>query len=248
MGEDRQGRGAQEGRRPLTGRLEAVPHGDGGPRWLPSPVLPGSRFPQKSSVLAPSFPDGTIPGALHIHSTRSDGRGTLDEIAHAAARAGLKFIVITDHGDATRAPDAPVYREGVLCLDAVEISTAGGHYIALDMPKAPYPLGGQARDVVDDVKRLGGFGIAAHPDSPKAGAQLARVVGAVRRHRVRQPGHELAAADRAGVQRPRGAADGLPRAAPVLVSLPPGRVHRRADSTDRHPDAVGRHASGAGAS
>ena len=124
-------------------------------------------FPPKHTLLTPSFPDGTIPGAIHIHSTRSDGRGTLDEIAHAAAAAGLKFIVITDHGDATRAPDAPVYREGVLCLDAVEISTAGGHYIALDMPKAPYPLGGQARDVVDDVTRLGGFGIAAHPDSPK---------------------------------------------------------------------------------
>jgi hypothetical protein len=124
-------------------------------------------FPPKHTVLTPSFPDGTIPGAIHIHSTRSDGRGALDEIAHAAAAAGLKFIVVTDHGDATRAQDAPVYREGVLCLDAVEISTAGGHYVALDMPKAPYPLGGQARDVVDDVARLGGFGIAAHPDSPK---------------------------------------------------------------------------------
>ncbi len=130
-------------------------------------VLAWLTFPPKHTVLTPSFPDGTIPGAIHIHSTRSDGRGTLDEIAHAAAAAGLKFIVVTDHGDATRAPDAPVYREGVLCLDAVEISTAGGHYIALDMPKAPYPLGGQARDVVDDVTRLGGFGIAAHPDSPK---------------------------------------------------------------------------------
>ena len=55
----------------------------------------------------------------------------------------------------------------MLCLDGVEISTNGGHYIALDMPAAPYPLGGEARDVVEDVRRLGGFGIAAHPDSPK---------------------------------------------------------------------------------
>src|SRR2546426_12661666 len=30
------------------------------------------------------------------------------------------------------------------------------------------PICGEARDVVDDVRRLGGFGIAAHPDSPKA--------------------------------------------------------------------------------
>ncbi len=124
-------------------------------------------LPPRHSVLSASFADGTIPGVIHIHSTRSDGRGTLDEIARAAAAAGLKFIVVTDHGDGTRAPDPPVYKDGVLCLDAVEISTAGGHYIALGMTKAPYPLAGEARDVIDDVKRLGGFGIAAHPDSPK---------------------------------------------------------------------------------
>src|SRR2546426_4280648 len=29
------------------------------------------------------------------------------------------------------------------------------------------PICGEARDVVEDVRRLGGFGIAAHPDSPK---------------------------------------------------------------------------------
>jgi hypothetical protein len=59
----------------------------------------------------------------------------------------------------------------VLCLDGVEISTNGGHYIAIDMPASPYPLGGDARDVVEDVQRLGGFGIAAHPDSPKVELQ-----------------------------------------------------------------------------
>jgi PHP domain len=111
--------------------------------------------------------DGTVAGLLHIHTNRSDGLGSPDEVAAAAARAGLKFIVFTDHGDATRTPDPPQYRAGVLCLDGVEISTNGGHYIAIDMPASPYPLGGEAADVVEDVKRLGGFGIAAHPDSPK---------------------------------------------------------------------------------
>jgi hypothetical protein len=124
-------------------------------------------LPPKHSLLTSAFPDGTIPGILHVHSTRSDGRGTVDDIARAAAAAGLRFVVLTDHGDGARAPDPPSYRNGVLCLDAVEISTTGGHYIALDLPKAPYPLGGEARDVADDVKRLGGFGIVAHPDSPK---------------------------------------------------------------------------------
>ena len=40
----------------------------------------------------------------------------------AAARAGLKFVVFTDHGDATRPPNPPTYRSGVLCLDGVEVS------------------------------------------------------------------------------------------------------------------------------
>jgi hypothetical protein len=111
--------------------------------------------------------DGTIPGIIHVHTSRSDGLSAPDEIAAAAARAGLKFLVFTDHGDAMRKPDPPQYRSGVLCMDGVEISTSGGHYVAIDMPASPYPLAGEARDVVEDVRRLGGFGIAAHPDSPK---------------------------------------------------------------------------------
>jgi hypothetical protein len=110
---------------------------------------------------------GTVAGAFHVHSTRSDGAEDVGAIAAAAARAGLRFVVMTDHGDATRPPDPPTYQHGVLVIDAVEISTNGGHYIALDMPAAPYPLGGEAAAVVEDVARLGGFGIVAHPDSAK---------------------------------------------------------------------------------
>ena len=126
-----------------------------------------SQLPPRQQTLASTFSDGTVAGVIHVHSSRSDGRGTPEQVAHDAARAGLKFIVITDHGDATRTPDPPVYREGVLCFEGTEISTRDGHYIAIDMPASPYPLGGDARDVVEDVKRLGGFGIVAHPDSPK---------------------------------------------------------------------------------
>lgn len=80
-------------------------------------------------------------------------------------------MVFTDHGDGTRPPDPPTYRAGVLCLDAVEISTDDGHLIALGLPAAPYPLAGEARDVLEDVHRLGGIGIAAHPDSPRPSLQ-----------------------------------------------------------------------------
>jgi hypothetical protein len=109
----------------------------------------------------------TVAGAFHVHSVRSDGAGDVDAIAAAAARAGLRFVILTDHGDGTTPPEEPRYLHGVLMVDAVEISTDGGHYVAVDMPAAPYRLGGQADGVVEDVARLGGFGIAAHPDSPK---------------------------------------------------------------------------------
>jgi hypothetical protein len=110
---------------------------------------------------------GVRRGAFHVHTVRSDGTGTRDEIAQAAARAGLDFVVFTDHGNGTRQPDPPSYLSGVLCLDGVEISTFNGHYIAVGMKPSPYALGGHARDVVDDVARLGGFGVAAHPASAK---------------------------------------------------------------------------------
>ena len=102
-----------------------------------------------------------------MHSRASDGTGTLDEIAAAAARAGLQFVIVTDHGDGTREPTPPAYRSGVLCINGVEISTERGHYVALGLARTPYPLAGHPRDVVEDVRRFGGFGFAAHPGSPK---------------------------------------------------------------------------------
>lgn len=114
--------------------------------------------------------DGRIHarGVVHVHTRRSDGSGSIDDVARAAARAGLDFVVVTDHGDATRVPDAPAYHAGVLMIDAVEISTNGGHVLALGLfDAAPFRLGGSPADVVEDVHRLGGRAFAAHPDSPR---------------------------------------------------------------------------------
>ena len=126
-------------------------------------------LPPRAAPLPPAPAGLTQPvrGAIHVHSNRSDGTGDVDAIAAAAAEAGLQFVVFTDHGDATRKPDAFRYRSGVLCIDAVEISTEQGHLVVLDLPQSPYPLGGEARDVMEDVARLGGFVIAAHPESVK---------------------------------------------------------------------------------
>jgi hypothetical protein len=124
-------------------------------------------MPPPPRVLSSNGMGAPVRGVMHIHTRRSDGTGTVDQIAAAAARAGLSFVILTDHGDATREPERPSYQHGVLCIDAVEISTDDGHVVALGLPRAPYPLGGEARDVVDDIARLGGMSIAAHPTSAK---------------------------------------------------------------------------------
>ena len=123
-------------------------------------------LPAPSSGLA-----APVRGAIHIHTRRSDGSGTIEDVAEAAARAGLQFVIVTDHGDGTRPPDPPVLRSNVLVIDAVEVSTWGGHVVALGLPKAPYPLGGEARAVIEDIARLGGFSIIAHPVNDKPAAQ-----------------------------------------------------------------------------
>lgn len=142
-------------------------------RWL---ILGAIGAVALSFLLSPRAPRTLAPaarqpvlwrGAYHVHSTHSDGSGTPESIAAAAAAAGLDFVILTDHGDATRVPSPPRVVEGVLLIDAVEISTDDGHYVALDLPQAPYPLAGEGRAVADDVRRLGGIGILAHPDSPR---------------------------------------------------------------------------------
>ena len=123
-------------------------------------------IPPAAVDLGPA-PAGVATGAYHVHSNRSDGTGSIDDIARSAADAGLDFIVLTDHGDGTRPVEPPSYRHGVLVIDAVEINTTAGHLVALGLAQAsPYPLAGHPRDVVEDIHRLGGSAVIAHPDSP----------------------------------------------------------------------------------
>ncbi len=129
-----------------------------------------------SLSLAPRTAPGTgMPAptdvrlAYHIHTSRSDGTGSVEEVAAAARRAGLAAVVVTDHGDGTRLTEGPRYADGVLVIDAVELSTWGGHYTSIGAAASPYPLGGEPDAVVEDVRRLGGIGLAAHPGSNKEG-------------------------------------------------------------------------------
>jgi hypothetical protein len=123
-------------------------------------------LPPARQRLGPPSASG-VRGAIHVHTRRSDGSGTPEQVAAAAAKAGLQFVILTDHGDGTREPARPAYYSGVLVVDALEVSAEEGHVVALGLPKTPYPLGGAARDIVEDVARMGGMSVAAHPGSVK---------------------------------------------------------------------------------
>lgn len=43
---------------------------------------------------------GDIQGMTHCHSTYSDGRHSIEQMARAAERMGIKYITITDHSPA----------------------------------------------------------------------------------------------------------------------------------------------------
>lgn len=124
-------------------------------------------LPPRAQTVAESVGTRSVRGVVHVHTRRQDGTGTVEQIAQAARAAGLSFVIVTDHGNGARLPEPPSYVSNVLVIDAVEISTTGGHVVALGLAQAPYPLGGEPRDVVEDIHRLGGWAIAAHPGSSK---------------------------------------------------------------------------------
>ncbi|HEY6399883.1 MAG TPA: DNA polymerase/3'-5' exonuclease PolX, partial [Blastocatellia bacterium] len=46
--------------------------------------------------------EGDLRGDLHMHTTWSDGRSSLEEMVEAAAELGLEYIAITDHSPSSR--------------------------------------------------------------------------------------------------------------------------------------------------
>jgi len=101
------------------------------------------------------------PGAIHIHSVHSDGTGTIEEIAAAAQKAGLSWIVVTDHNNLDGKEG--MYN-GVCVIVGEEISPDNdNHYIALDI-KEPISPNMPPQKFIQEVKKQGGFGFVAHPD------------------------------------------------------------------------------------
>jgi hypothetical protein len=111
-----------------------------------------------------------IAGAVHVHTTLSDGGGTPQEVIGAARAAGLSFVVLTDHDNLDAKP-LEGYHDGVLVIVGTEVSTTAGHLLGLGIPDPDFRFSGDALDSIEDVRDLGGVSFAAHPLSPRRSFQ-----------------------------------------------------------------------------
>ncbi|HEY3283349.1 MAG TPA: CehA/McbA family metallohydrolase [Armatimonadota bacterium] len=146
---------------------------------------PGAAYPISWPVLAgllvllgtgalPAFgADGADPpsywryrGCIHVHTRFSDGSGTMEQVTDAAQKAGLEFVVITDHNTLDAAKEGGErYWGNLLVLVGTEVSTDAGHVLALDVPPTFTWPDRQPQHVIDAINQSGGFGILAHPMS-----------------------------------------------------------------------------------
>lgn len=103
-------------------------------------------------------------GNVHIHSTYSDGTGTVEEITRAAQKAHLDFIVITDHENLKGSLDNKEgwYNDN-LVLFGVELNREDHHYLAFNITEELSVQGLSPQKVIDLVNQHGGFGFIAHP-------------------------------------------------------------------------------------
>ena len=103
---------------------------------------------------------------LHLHTTYSpDGEITPADLVRTAVARGLQGIAITDHnstGGVRPAREEASKFAGFVVIPAMEISSKGGHVIALGV-ESPIPAGLPVEETVEKVRAAGGLPVASHP-------------------------------------------------------------------------------------
>ena len=143
-----------------------VPVVDVVPRGIPAPAgSAGAALEREAGhegsagIVLGGGGEEVVAGAFHVDTTYSDGRGDLDEVAAAAAKAGLDYILLADHNVD---PPPPHRRHGVLVVPGVELSTSAGHIVAAGARRsAPWRM--REDDPIGAARHAGGVAVLAHP-------------------------------------------------------------------------------------
>ncbi|MDX2176040.1 MAG: hypothetical protein SF028_06170 [Candidatus Sumerlaeia bacterium] len=101
-------------------------------------------------------------GVLHVHTDRSGGGGTIEEIVEAAKSRSVDFVVVTDRGTRGHAWDGKEgWHDDVLILFGEEVAASHGHFLAFETNSDVGPdLGTEA--ALEEVHRQVGVAVSVH--------------------------------------------------------------------------------------
>ncbi len=103
-------------------------------------------------------------GVFHVHSTFSDGAGSVAEISRDARAQNLDFVVLSDHGlPNRRATAATAWMNDTLLIGASEFPLQAGHLAAAGYKVPGYIFPPEAQEAIDEVDRDQGVTFIAHP-------------------------------------------------------------------------------------
>jgi predicted metal-dependent phosphoesterase TrpH len=104
-----------------------------------------------------------IKADLHVHTTYSkDSLITVKDLILYAKQKGLNAVAVTDHNTLDGAWKIAKETVDFLVLPGMEVSSAQGHIVALNV-KELIPRGLSAQDTVARIHCAGGVAIACHP-------------------------------------------------------------------------------------
>ncbi|MBN2581534.1 MAG: PHP domain-containing protein [Planctomycetes bacterium] len=104
-------------------------------------------------------------GAIHLHSTFSDGRRPVEEIIAEARRAELDYIIVCDHNsDDTARRGLTGWHDGLLVLSAPEVGGRGcPHFLAFGLKDLDALVEKPSPEALEDAFAQGAANVIAHP-------------------------------------------------------------------------------------
>jgi len=104
-------------------------------------------------------------GAIHIHTSYSDGGGDMGEVVGAAKRAGLDFVIVTDHNSLqARKEGWEGWHDGVLVVVGAEVSPQfRAHCVALGVEDVEGLEELDEEEYLRRIRQQGGIAFMAHP-------------------------------------------------------------------------------------
>lgn len=139
---------------------------------VPWPHLRGALAPEARGA------DGWLDlrGVVHVHTDGShDSPGTIEEVVHAAASAGVAWVAITEHPEPGVLPETGRIR-GVTVIPGFELRAVGGSLLAIGVTGRPRERIRDPGKLVRWIHARGGVAFVAHMERARL-AEYAAIPG-----------------------------------------------------------------------